>query len=184
MGFIYRNSFPCAIRSQGLGALCRMGSHGEETCHRRTRRACKPFFLVVSIEPTPYLILIPALPFAAPWCLILPILLPKTLTFFLVPQVRLWEPKTGKPIGEPLKGHSKWVTSLAWEPIHLCVRLSLFASSCFRSPYTFNVQSLIPTFQPSTLRHLIVDPFVPRPFTSSSPGNRDSRFLVFDLGYK
>ncbi|KAF9459295.1 WD-repeat protein [Collybia nuda] len=33
--------------------------------------------------------------------------------------VRLWEPKTGKPIGDALKGHSKWITSLSWEPIHL-----------------------------------------------------------------
>lgn len=33
--------------------------------------------------------------------------------------VRLWDPKTGKAIGDALKGHSKWVTSLAWEPIHL-----------------------------------------------------------------
>jgi ribosome assembly protein 4 len=34
-------------------------------------------------------------------------------------QVRLWDPKTGKPFGDALKGHSKWVTSLSWEPIHL-----------------------------------------------------------------
>ena len=34
-------------------------------------------------------------------------------------QVRLWDPKTGKPIGDALKGHTKWVTSLSWEPIHL-----------------------------------------------------------------
>lgn len=33
--------------------------------------------------------------------------------------VRLWDPKAGKPIGDALKGHTKWVTSLAWEPIHL-----------------------------------------------------------------
>ncbi|ESK90823.1 putative wd-repeat protein [Moniliophthora roreri MCA 2997] len=33
--------------------------------------------------------------------------------------VRLWDPKTGKAIGDALKGHSKWVTSLSWEPIHL-----------------------------------------------------------------
>ena len=33
--------------------------------------------------------------------------------------MRLWDPKTGKPIGDALKGHSKWVTSLSWEPIHL-----------------------------------------------------------------
>ena len=36
-------------------------------------------------------------------------------------QVRLWDPKTGKPIGDALKGHSKWITSLSWEPIHLHV---------------------------------------------------------------
>lgn len=35
--------------------------------------------------------------------------------------VRLWDPKTGKPVGDAMKGHSKWVTSLAWEPIHLWV---------------------------------------------------------------
>lgn len=35
--------------------------------------------------------------------------------------VRLWDPKTGKAVGEPMRGHSKWITSLAWEPIHLCV---------------------------------------------------------------
>jgi ribosome assembly protein 4 len=35
--------------------------------------------------------------------------------------VRLWDPHTGKPIGEPLRGHGMWITSLAWEPIHLCV---------------------------------------------------------------
>jgi WD40 repeat protein len=37
-------------------------------------------------------------------------------------QVRLWDPKTGKSIGDAMKGHTKWVTSLAWEPIHMCVR--------------------------------------------------------------
>ena len=33
--------------------------------------------------------------------------------------VRLWSPSTGQPIGPPLKGHSKWVSGLAWEPYHL-----------------------------------------------------------------
>jgi len=33
--------------------------------------------------------------------------------------VRLWEAKTGKPLGGPLKGHTKFVRSLAWEPYHL-----------------------------------------------------------------
>lgn len=35
--------------------------------------------------------------------------------------VRMWDPKTGKQLGEPMRGHSKWITSLAWEPIHMCV---------------------------------------------------------------
>lgn len=34
-------------------------------------------------------------------------------------QVRLWDPKTGNALGEALKGHQKWITSLAWEPVHL-----------------------------------------------------------------
>lgn len=33
--------------------------------------------------------------------------------------IRLWEADTGKPIGKPLTGHSKWVSSLSWEPLHL-----------------------------------------------------------------
>ena len=34
-------------------------------------------------------------------------------------QVRLWSPQTGQPAGQPLLGHSKWITSLAFEPLHL-----------------------------------------------------------------
>ncbi|ODQ77569.1 hypothetical protein BABINDRAFT_95805 [Babjeviella inositovora NRRL Y-12698] len=33
--------------------------------------------------------------------------------------VRLWEADKGKPLGEALRGHSKWISSLCWEPIHL-----------------------------------------------------------------
>ncbi|KIM32920.1 hypothetical protein M408DRAFT_326620 [Serendipita vermifera MAFF 305830] len=33
--------------------------------------------------------------------------------------VRLWDPKTGKAIGDAMKGHTAWITSLAWEPIHI-----------------------------------------------------------------
>ncbi|KAF8586452.1 WD40 repeat-like protein [Ramaria rubella] len=43
--------------------------------------------------------------------------------------VRLWDPKTGKPIGDALKGHSKWVTSLSWEPIHINPTTPRLASS-------------------------------------------------------
>jgi ribosome assembly protein 4 len=33
--------------------------------------------------------------------------------------LRLWDPETGKAKGEALRGHSKWITALAWEPLHL-----------------------------------------------------------------
>jgi ribosome assembly protein 4 len=32
--------------------------------------------------------------------------------------VRIWDPETGKPFGQDLKGHAKWVTAMAWEPYH------------------------------------------------------------------
>jgi WD40 repeat protein len=31
----------------------------------------------------------------------------------------IWDPKTGTQVGKPLKGHTKWITSLVWEPIHI-----------------------------------------------------------------
>jgi len=43
--------------------------------------------------------------------------------------VRLWDPKTGKAIGDALKGHLKWVTSLSWEPIHINPTTPRLASS-------------------------------------------------------
>ncbi|KZV98799.1 WD-repeat protein [Exidia glandulosa HHB12029] len=43
--------------------------------------------------------------------------------------VRLWDPKTGKAIGDALRGHTKWVTSLAWEPIHINPSAPRLASS-------------------------------------------------------
>ncbi|KAI1821254.1 soluble quino protein glucose/sorbosone dehydrogenase [Xylaria intraflava] len=33
--------------------------------------------------------------------------------------VRLFDPDTGKQIGKPFTGHSKWITSIAWQPFHL-----------------------------------------------------------------
>lgn len=36
-------------------------------------------------------------------------------------QVRLWDPKTGQATGQ-LMGHSKWITSLAFEPLHLATK--------------------------------------------------------------
>ncbi|KAG8922401.1 hypothetical protein FRC02_011893 [Tulasnella sp. 418] len=43
--------------------------------------------------------------------------------------VRLWDPIKGKAIGDAMKGHSKWVTSLAWEPIHINPKAPRLASS-------------------------------------------------------
>jgi ribosome assembly protein 4 len=40
-------------------------------------------------------------------------------------------PKTGKATGDALKGHTKWVTSLAWEPIHMSVPFPLFVAFVF-----------------------------------------------------
>ncbi|KAG8997594.1 hypothetical protein FRB94_003321 [Tulasnella sp. JGI-2019a] len=44
-------------------------------------------------------------------------------------QVRLWEPIKGVAIGDALKGHTKWVTSLTWEPVHINPTSPRFASS-------------------------------------------------------
>ncbi|KAJ1429414.1 notchless family protein putative [Ochromonadaceae sp. CCMP2298] len=44
-------------------------------------------------------------------------------------EIRRWEPATGKPHGQPLRGHRKWVTSLAFEPLHVDVECTRMASS-------------------------------------------------------
>lgn len=33
--------------------------------------------------------------------------------------IRLWDAVTGAPLGNPLLGHTKWISSLTWEPLHL-----------------------------------------------------------------
>ncbi|KAI3405499.1 RSA4 [Candida oxycetoniae] len=33
--------------------------------------------------------------------------------------IRVWDANTGALLGKPLTGHSKWVSSLSWEPLHL-----------------------------------------------------------------
>ncbi|KAF2075681.1 hypothetical protein CYY_002994 [Polysphondylium violaceum] len=41
--------------------------------------------------------------------------------------IRIWDPQTGKQMGSVLKGHTKYITGLSWEPFHLnpkCVRLA------------------------------------------------------------
>lgn len=32
--------------------------------------------------------------------------------------VRVWDPETGKPLGQEFRGHAKWVLAVAWEPYH------------------------------------------------------------------
>ncbi len=34
-------------------------------------------------------------------------------------QVRLWDPATGREVVNPLKGHTKHINWIAWEPLHL-----------------------------------------------------------------
>lgn len=44
-------------------------------------------------------------------------------------EIRVWDPKTGTQKGQPMRGHSKWITSLAFEPLHLDPRCRRLASS-------------------------------------------------------
>ncbi len=30
----------------------------------------------------------------------------------------LWDPTTGKMLGQPIKAHTKWITMISWEPMH------------------------------------------------------------------
>jgi ribosome assembly protein 4 len=90
-----RVAVACARGSQRLGSLRRVGGSRAPARDRRARRTC----MRSALHPN------------------------RPLT--RARQVRLWEPKTGKPIGDALKGHSKWVTSLAWEPIHMCASSSI-----------------------------------------------------------
>ncbi|XP_072231269.1 notchless protein homolog 1 [Leuresthes tenuis] len=44
-------------------------------------------------------------------------------------QICLWDPVTGTQIGKTLTGHSKWITWLCWEPLHLNPECRYLASS-------------------------------------------------------
>lgn len=35
-------------------------------------------------------------------------------------EIAIWDGENGTKIGSNLKGHTKWITSLSWEPLHLC----------------------------------------------------------------
>lgn len=44
-------------------------------------------------------------------------------------QIFVWDPSTGKQIGKVLTGHSKWITYLCWEPLHLNPQCRYLASA-------------------------------------------------------
>lgn len=44
-------------------------------------------------------------------------------------EVIIWDPETGKQIGQTLTGHRQWVTSLAWRPLHLDPECRYLASA-------------------------------------------------------
>jgi ribosome assembly protein 4 len=44
-------------------------------------------------------------------------------------EIRVWDPVTGVLRGQPLKGHKKWITSIAFEPLHNNPQSSRFATS-------------------------------------------------------
>lgn len=44
-------------------------------------------------------------------------------------EIRVWDPVTGQQRGQPLRGHSKWVTAIAFEPLHMDPLSTRFATS-------------------------------------------------------
>ncbi|KAM8977345.1 notchless protein homolog 1 [Pelodytes ibericus] len=44
-------------------------------------------------------------------------------------QICIWDPNTGTQIGKTLTGHSKWITWLSWEPLHLNPECRYLASA-------------------------------------------------------
>ncbi|KAF1378559.1 hypothetical protein PFLUV_G00191810 [Perca fluviatilis] len=44
-------------------------------------------------------------------------------------QICLWDPVTGTQLGKTLTGHTKWITWLSWEPLHLNPECRYLASS-------------------------------------------------------
>ncbi|KAL6129956.1 hypothetical protein ACLB2K_068338 [Fragaria x ananassa] len=44
-------------------------------------------------------------------------------------ELQCWDPQTGKPSGNPLIGHKKWITGISWEPVHLAAPCRRFVSA-------------------------------------------------------
>lgn len=41
----------------------------------------------------------------------------------------VWDPSTGKMVGKLIQAHSKWITGLAWEPLHRCLATTATATT-------------------------------------------------------
>ena len=44
-------------------------------------------------------------------------------------EIRLWDPQEGLQLGPALRGHSKWVTAIVFEPLHLNGQITRFATA-------------------------------------------------------
>nr|CCA23149.1 notchless family protein putative [Albugo laibachii Nc14] len=44
-------------------------------------------------------------------------------------EIRVWDPLVGKQVGQAIKGHKQWITSLCWEPMHSNASCERFASA-------------------------------------------------------
>ncbi|XP_065868417.1 notchless protein homolog isoform X2 [Euphorbia lathyris] len=44
-------------------------------------------------------------------------------------ELQCWDPQTGKPLGNALMGHKKWITGISWEPVHLSAPCRRFVSA-------------------------------------------------------
>jgi ribosome assembly protein 4 len=43
--------------------------------------------------------------------------------------VIIWDPTKGESVGKNMKGHKQWITSMAWEPMHLNARCDMLATA-------------------------------------------------------
>jgi WD40 repeat protein len=60
-------------------------------------------------------------------------------------EIRLWDPATGSQRGSAMKGHTKWITSLAFEPIHVRIM-------CGSIVLSRSIPAYLPAFS-DTIRH-------------------------------
>jgi ribosome assembly protein 4 len=62
-------------------------------------------------------------------------------------ELRIWDPKSGLPIGGPLKRHKQWINSLSWEPMHrnsACERIA--SASKDHTVLVWNIRTRVQEF--------------------------------------